>query len=365
MARVLIVIARLNVGGTAQYIGELAKSLPKHGHEVLVATGYVQGAEVEDLVANEIPIRRISSLGRKVAPIKDFLARRELKELISEYQPDFIYSHTFKAGVLIRTLKLEIPVVHAFHGHLIDEPELAGIRVKVVMALERWLAPRARYLVAVGKRVAEELREVGVGEGKQFISIAPGVGPLDLSDRESSRRELGLADETRPIIAWLARVVAVKAPQRVVELARKFPTARFILAGGGDLLEKVKADAPENLSLLGWQEAEKVWAVADFAISTSENEGMPVALIEAQLAALPIVALSVGSVSEVVEDKKTGFVFDDFSDGYFEAVERLIEDSKLREVMGKAAKIRAAEYFSPERFTQEHLRLIDLVQGNS
>ena len=46
--RVLHVIARLNVGGTARYITQLANELPKHGIETFVATGFVQGAELED-----------------------------------------------------------------------------------------------------------------------------------------------------------------------------------------------------------------------------------------------------------------------------------------------------------------------------
>ena len=49
--RVLHVIARLNVGGTARYITQLANELPKHGIEVLVTTGHVQGAEIEDPTA--------------------------------------------------------------------------------------------------------------------------------------------------------------------------------------------------------------------------------------------------------------------------------------------------------------------------
>ncbi len=50
MPRILIVIARLNVGGTSQYIGELVSGLQGAGYEVLVATGHVQGAEIEDSV---------------------------------------------------------------------------------------------------------------------------------------------------------------------------------------------------------------------------------------------------------------------------------------------------------------------------
>ena len=362
MARVLIVIARLNVGGTSQYIGQIVKSLEQNGYEVLVATGYVQGAEVEDPVVNAVPIHRIESLGRAIKPIKDLLARREIKELIDTFMPDVIYSHTFKAGALTRSLRTKVPIIHAFHGHLIDDPELKGVRVKVAMFIERFLASRARILVTVGNRVARELLDAKVGKESQYISIAPGVTPLKLEDRESARKSLGLSNETRPIVAWLARVVAVKGPHRLVELARKIPEARFIMAGGGDLFEEIRQQAPENLSLLGWQEARKVWAVADLAVSTSENEGMPIALIEAQLAGIPIVALDVGSVREVVEDGKSGFVFDEFGDDFIEAVRKLVLNADLRGELGRTARILARQRFSPERFTQEHLRLMELVR---
>jgi glycosyltransferase involved in cell wall biosynthesis len=72
------------------------------------------------------------------------------------------------------------------------------------------------------------------------------------------------------------------------------------MAGGGDLLEQVKATAPANVTVLGWAEASDLFGAADIILSTSENEGMPVALIEAQLAGKPVVATDVGSVSEVI-----------------------------------------------------------------
>ena len=363
MAKVLIVIARLNVGGTAQYVGQAVKSLVESGHEVLVATGFVQGFEVEDSVTKELPTKRIKGLGRKVSPAKDFSARRELKKLIASYKPDLIYSHTFKAGALVRSLKLEAPVIHAFHGHLIDEPELKGLKVRVVMAIERALAPRAKVLVTVGARVAKELLKAKVGKESQYLPIAPGVLPLELNDRKIALRNLGLEDETRPVIAWLARVVAVKGPHRLVELASRIPEARFIMAGGGDLLEEIRDLAPENLTVLGWQDARDVWAVADLAVSTSDNEGMPVALIEAQLAGIPIVALDVGSVAEVIEDGKTGFIFDEFGDAYFDAVRKLALDATLRREMGQSAWGIARERFALVRFTEDHIRLFDSVQS--
>ena len=65
--RVLQVIARLNVGGTARYVGRLATDLPMRGVEILVATGSVQGAESEDPIAGLIEVKRAPHLGSRIA----------------------------------------------------------------------------------------------------------------------------------------------------------------------------------------------------------------------------------------------------------------------------------------------------------
>jgi glycosyltransferase involved in cell wall biosynthesis len=363
MPKVLIVIARLNVGGTAQYIGELVKGLKGSKYEVLVATGHVQGAEVEDEVAKELPIRPIPSLGRKISLINDWRARAELKQVIEDFQPDLIYSHTFKAGMISRTIKDSIPRVHAFHGHLLSEPELKGWKSRVVIWLERWLAPKSRLLVTVGHRVADELLEVGVGVRSQYRSIAPGVVPLALEDREKVCKDLGLAQEVRPIVVWMARVTAVKAPQRVEEIAKLIPEARFLLAGGGDMLNEISQKLPDNLSVLGWQPATKMWAVADLAISTSENEGMPVALIEAQLAGVPVVAVNVGSVGEVISDGKTGYLFDEFGSDYIFKVRQLVLEKAELQKLGRAAAVHANAEFSPEKLINSHMALFEEILG--
>jgi hypothetical protein len=82
--RVLHVIARLNVGGTARYITRLAEELPKHKIETFVATGFVQGSEQEDPSAKKLKVIRIPSLGRQINPIKDHFAFKQLLEVIKE-----------------------------------------------------------------------------------------------------------------------------------------------------------------------------------------------------------------------------------------------------------------------------------------
>jgi glycosyltransferase involved in cell wall biosynthesis len=359
MHKILIVIARLNKGGTAAYISELVKQLPKKRYEVLIATGYVQGNEIEDESAKSLPIIRIKHLGRKISPKNDLKARHELKEVIDNYQPDLIYSHTFKAGLLTRTLQVDAPIIHAFHGHLIDEPELAGIKIKIAMAIERRLAKRAKFLVAVGEKVAIDLLKAGVGKPEQFISIPPGVHPLKLEPKAKARRALGISSERRPIVVWMARVVAVKGPERVIELAKAIPEAKFLLAGGGDLIHQIKRAAPENLTVLGWQPPERMWSVADLAVSTSNNEGMPIALIEAQLAGIPVVAINVGSISEVIANNESGYLYRHFGEDFIAGVRDLVMKPKLRAKLGKKGKTLSRKNFDPIEMRKKHLDLLN------
>jgi glycosyltransferase involved in cell wall biosynthesis len=355
--RVLHVIARLNVGGTARYITQLANELPKHGIETFVATGFVQGAEVEDESAQSIDLIRIKSMGRSIRPIKDHFARMQLDKIIAQVKPDIIHTHTFKAGYVIRMKKQPVHVIHTFHGHLLDDPEFTGFKSRVIIEVERMLAKRSSRLVTVGRRVADELLEKRIGKKEQYINIPPGVVALNVTPKEQALKNLNLPNDGRPIVGWIARVTGVKNPMLALELADAMPETHFLIAGGGDLLEKVKTAASTNVSVVGWAKAEDVFGASEIILSTSENEGMPVALIEAQLAGKPVVATDVGSVSEVVLNHETGIVTNKNAGSIALALESLLLDKQKRTEMGTLATSRANALFSVDRMINAHIAL--------
>jgi len=355
--RVLHVIARLNVGGTARYITQLAHELPKHGIETFVATGFVQGAEVEDPSALSIDLIRIPAMGRSIRPIKDHLARKQLEKIIEEVKPDIIHTHTFKAGYVIRMKQQAVPVIHTFHGHLLDDPEFSGFKSMLIVALEKKFAKKSAKLVTVGRRVADELLEQQIGTRNQFVNIPPGVVAINVTPKAQALKNLNLEDNGAPIVGWIARVTGVKNPMRALEVADALPDTHFVMAGGGDLLEQVKAKAPSNVSVIGWAEAADLFGASDIVLSTSENEGMPVALIEAQLAGKPVVATDVGSVSEVILNHETGIVTNKNAGSIASAVESLMLDKTTREEMGRLAIARAQALFSVDRMINAHIEL--------
>ena len=354
--RVLHVIARLNIGGTARYVTRLAEELPKHKVETFIATGFVQGSETEDPSAKKLKVIRIPSLGRQINPIKDHFALKQLLAVVSEVKPDILHTHTFKAGFIgrIKTNEIDkaagkrVKFVHTFHGHLFDDPEFSGLKSLIITTFERRFAMRTDAIITVGAQVGKELLEREIGQPEQFTNIPPGVEPLKLPKAKP---------RTKVSIGWIARVTGVKNPLRAVEIAKLFPDAQFLIAGGGEMLEQVKAQAPKNTKVLGWTDAAELFASSDIILSTSENEGMPIALIEAQLASKPVVATNVGGVAEVVINNKTGFVTRKNTEDLAKALEKLIDSKALRSAQGKAAKAHATKAFSVERMIKAHVSL--------
>ena len=238
--------------------------------------------------------------------------------------------------------------VHTFHGHLFEDPEFSGLKSLIITTFERRLATRTDAIITVGAQVAKELLEREIGQPEQFINIPPGVDPLKLPKAKP---------RSKITIGWIARVTGVKNPLRALEIAKLFPDAQFLIAGGGDMLEQIKAQAPKNTKVLGWTDAAKLFAASDIILSTSENEGMPVALIEAQLATKPVVATNVGGVAEVVINNKTGFVTRKNTEELAKALEKLIDSKHLRATQGKAAKVHATKAFSVEQMIKAHVSL--------
>jgi len=348
--QVLHVIARMNIGGTARYVGEIVEKIPNSK----LATGYVQGSEIEDLCVERIAIERVPHLGRKVSIIDDFRAWKELEKLVKELEPAIVHTHTFKAGLIGRLVRGNHKRVHTFHGHLFNDRSFSRIEKWLIVIFEKFLAKRTDVLISVGEKVGIEIRARGIGNDQRWISIAPGVNPLPLVVRDEARKALGLP-VNGVFIGWMARMAHVKNPYLFLEIAKNLPELNFVMAGGGDLLELIKQAAPKNVKVVGWADAKLFWSAVDCAISTSDNEGMPVALIEAQLSALPVVAANVGSVAEVIENGVTGTITSNSLVEMVEAVRSLCTDVATMHSMGKAAKIQATRKFGIETMLQKHL----------
>ena len=354
--RVLHVIARMNVGGTATYLANLITGLEESGVSNLLAMGHVPEGEAEDTVVSNLPIRRVEHLSREISYSDDRASFKELNSIIDEFKPDLIHSHTFKAGLLVRLKERKVPIVHSFHGHHLYDPEFGAIKRSVLNLLERRLANRTDAIVTIGSRVQDELIAAGIGKREQYLSIPPGITALEPRDRAKVRARLGIS-EKEIVVMWLGRFTQVKRPDQVLEIAKHFPEITFVMAGGGELLEELRGHATKNVKFVGFEDKNDMWSIADIGLCTSDSEGMPLSLIEAQMAGVPVISTDVGSVSEIVDHGVTGYLASRSAQELVRAMKPLIDSEALRKKMGTAAKKRATELFSADVMVQAHLRL--------
>ena len=373
--RILRIIARMNVGGPAWQVSVLTRGLDEHRFESRLVVGDVGEGEADFIALRdpELPVLKIPALGRSVRFGGDLRAFVAIRRAIRDYRPDIVHTHTAKAGVLGRlaAATCRVPVrVHTFHGHVLHGYFNRWV-TRLVRIVEGLLARRTTALVAVGERVRDELLGAGIGRSDQYVVIPPGVALEARPDRVSARNGLGLP-LNRPLVLFVGRLTAVKRPDRLIEAMALVldtrPDAVLAIAGEGELLEETRSRAEplgESVRFLGWQrDIAGLYAAADCMVLTSDNEGMPVTLIEAAMAGVPSVTTDVGSAREVVLDGVTGLVVAPDAAAVADGLVRLL-DNDLRHRMGAAARARAEAEFDTRRLITDHESLYErLVAAN-
>jgi glycosyltransferase involved in cell wall biosynthesis len=367
--RVMHVIARMNVGGPAVLVADLMRSVDSGKFEQVLVTGYCDENESDylDEVATDIAAIRIVGLGRSVSVIKDLLAFTGLIREIKRFDPDVIHTHTAKAGVLGRIAGLiarpSAKRVHTYHGHLLHGYFGAG-KTRVVVVIEKILSWISHGLISIGTNVMNDLLKVGIGKAGKFHVIFPGLQDLEVVPKAQAQKDLGL-DPQKLYVVFVGRLTQIKRPDRLVEIAaelkKHYPHVHLLVAGAGELFDTTKNAAESQelpMTFYGWRnDIARILCASDIAILCSDNEGIPLTLIQAAQAGLPIVSTDVGSVSDIVKHQEGGLLVGCSSTELANGLKVLIEDADLRARYGAAGKARATQFFSSKSMVQAHENL--------
>jgi glycosyltransferase involved in cell wall biosynthesis len=370
--RVMRIIARTNVGGPALQASVLMRGLSADRYEQRLYAGSLAAGEADflELRAPDVPVYRVPSLSRRVKLGDDFRALGFIVSEMRKFRPHIVHTHTAKAGVTGRlaAVMTRVPArFHTFHGHLLHS-YFSGATTRGLVMVESALARHTDRLITVGAQVRDDLLAAGIGTPAQYVVVPPGTSLGPLPGRLAARRALGVPLDA-PVVAFVGRLTRVKRPDRFLavarEVSRAIPGTRFLVCGHGDLaadLEHAARHGYSDITLLGWRaDVETVYAATDLVVLTSDNEGMPVSLIEAALAGVPAVATDVGSVAEVVQHEATGILADTDHEALARAVIRLLADEQTRHYMGVRAHAWATARFGPERLVSDIEQLYESV----
>ena len=367
------IIARMNVGGPAVIVADLMRGLKKSEFEQKLVTGFCAADESDylDQVATDVKAQKINGLGRSISPIQDFQSFLLLLKIIRQYKPDVIHTHTAKAGVLGRIAGIiaypKAKRIHTFHGHLLNG-YFNKLKTKLVIITERFLAQGTHLLLAVGNQVREDLLKVGIGTEAKFKVSYPGLPFPRLTSKPKARESLGLELEMTYLV-FVGRLTKIKRPDRLLALGRELKArnirAEILIAGEGELFASTQEISRRELlpiKFLGWRtDVDLILCASDIAILCSDNEGIPLTLIQAAMAGLPIVSTNVGSVRDVVINRETGILTSADTKAFVQEVIALIHNDEEWLRLGNSGKKHAETQFSLAGMIDAHAAMYSQI----
>lgn len=392
--RIAHLITRMIVGGAQENtLYNCEDLIREHGDEVLLVTGPALGPEGDllgqgrgegapELPRVQVPTRLIPSLRRAIDPRRDWQSYRELKQVLREFKPDVVHTHSAKAGFLGRLAawSLGVPaIVHTVHGAPFHPYQNAAARA-LFRSCEWYAARRCHALISVADAMTDLMVKAGVAPREKFTTIYSGmdVEPLLRADehRERVRRELGFVPGD-VVIGKIARLFHLKGHEDVITAAM-YPwlpeNVRFLFVGDGILKDKLQRMIDEAglhdrfvfTGLVPPSRIPKLIGAMDVLLHASLREGLARALPQALIAGKPVVSYDIDGAREVCMDDETGFLVrsNHFKD-LIPPLSRLAADEPLRERLGRAGRERFTEQFRHDHMTRRIRELYERVLARS
>ena len=375
------VIARLNVGGPAMHVVNLAQGLDRGGRfQTRLLAGKItpdEGDMAYYALDRGVKVSELPALSRLVSPLNDLKILWFLYRLFRRERPTIVHTHTAKAGTLGRLAAFlaGVPIrIHTFHGHVLGGDYFSPSVTRFYLEVERQLARISSRLVVLTRGQREEMsQKLAVAPEDRFSVIPLGLALEAFQEvdrvhaRRETRKELGLAEDAL-VVGIVGRLVPVKNHELlfrahgILEEILGRPVHVLVVGSGlreAELRRYVSRDGvPERVQWLGWRrKLELLYPALDALALTSFDEGTPVAVLEALAAGTPVVARAVGGVPEILGGVPTATLV---AEGTPEALARelgrtlgRVPDERYLPEIVEAVRAEAAGSFSVERLAKD------------
>jgi glycosyltransferase involved in cell wall biosynthesis len=364
--RVVHLVRSLEVGGLERVVCDLVGL--KQNLETNVVCLLTLGPLGEALRAQGVPVQVLGMRGGKL------LTLARLAACLRSLRPQVLHCHNLIAhmyGGLVRRFCRIPHMVLTKHGAYPPTGLVTG-------PLNRWLLQRT-HIVAVSpeiQTVMAGLRRPGVPGSLRYIPNGISLVPYaDLPPRAQARSRYGWSANS-----FLAVIVArLNEEKNHLGLLHAFdqvrqaaPQARLIVIGDGPMRPAIEESIRQRgltdaVELLGERhDVPDLLAAMDAFVLSSATEGIPLTVLEAMAAGLPVVATAVGGIPQVVLAEETGCLVPPGSpEALAAALGRLIDDPALAQRLGDAGRQRVQEHFSLQRMAADYESLYrQLVNGH-
>jgi glycosyltransferase involved in cell wall biosynthesis len=342
--RVMFLSTSMGMGGADKQLLSAAQLMHAQGHDVCIVSLTELGPM--GLEARSQGIRTESLDMRRGVPDPRGLVR--LIRLVRAWKPDVLHSHMVHANLMARAVRLfaRVPVmVSTIHNIYEGGPLwMAAYRISNGLVDHMTIISEAAANRFVNERIVPRELLTCVPNGvdtDRFRQVAPGT-------REALRSSIGVNDR----FVWLAVgrfEIAKDYPNMLhafAQVCQRDSNAVLLLVGHGSLQQETESLArslglADRIHFLGVRsDVPEIMAAADGYVMSSAWEGMPIALLEAAAAGLPIVATRVGGNHEVVRDGESGFLVPPRDhEALGQAMLRLMEQApERRRAMGECGR---------------------------
>jgi glycosyltransferase involved in cell wall biosynthesis len=335
--KILFVITRSDHGGAQVAVLDLVRHLPP-GIEAVVAAGEY-GFLQQQCDKLGIPFRYVPSLVQPISPFNDLRALFHLYRLIVTEEPVLVHSHTSKAGLLARLTAwiMGVPSVFTAHTWSFDEG-VPHLRRHISIPMERLAARLGGKIITVSDANVQKALRHHIAREEDIVRIWNGVP--DLCHRANG----GLGSPLT--ITAVARMVPQKDFASLLEAASGLRgNWRLWLIGDGPDRACLEAQHArlrlgDRVQFLGDRlDVPELLAQSDVFVLSSHWEGLPISIIEAMRAGLPVVASNVGGVKELVAHGITGLLSrPDNSEHLRACLQALIDAPERMARMGQAGR---------------------------
>jgi len=220
--------------------------------------------------------------------------------------------------VLFRSVHRVPAVFHTFHGHVFEgyfDPKLTDRFVRIERILAR-ISDRILVLSEAQKADIVERYRIAPASKVEVVPLGLQLGGFRTLERSTRRKrsdrfrqEFGIGDEAQLVVA-VGRLAPIKRFDRLIRAflraVESRPDSHLIVVGDGDESEKAKLrsiSSHPHVHFAGYRtDLDRILSDADVLALSSDNEGTPVAVIEALVAGVPVVATDVGGVREIVPE---------------------------------------------------------------
>ncbi len=373
---VCIAITKSNMGGAQKYVLTLATELKKAGKRVTVIAGG-EGELFRGLEQAGIECVRLKSSQRDVSITKELKFARELYRALRDLRPDVLHLNSSKMGgmgAFIGNLAGIKKIVFTAHGWAFNENRPNW--QKWVFYLLYWITISACDMtICVSKKTREQILFLPLIKNKTTV-VYNGVTSPDFYTRDEARQKLSaqfpFLDLNKKWIAVLAELHPIKGHDILIEavsdIRNTLADYQVVCLGSGEAEDKLKRMVVEKnvgtyVYFTGFiQNASRYLSAFEISVLPSRSEAMPLAVIESGLAGNLVVASAVGGIPEIIDDGKSGFLFERESVPELSSALRnaaALNDISRNELTG-SLKAKVEAEFSTGKMVDETLR----VYGN-